>query len=135
MKSITLGFNKFKYIKGLVVGLIVGELTLIILLSLVAIVMSNTGILNSTVLNILLTIICGVCAFVTGFLCSKISPIKGYINGISSGFIFFLIIFSAGMISIDSNFTVFTFLKFIVSFLFGTIGGILGVSKKEKLIK
>ena len=39
------------------------------------------------------------------------------------------------MISIDSNFTVFTFLKFIVSFLFGTIGGILGVSKKEKLIK
>lgn len=135
MKSITLGFNKFKYIKGLVVGLIVGELTLIVLLSLVAIVMSNTGILNSTVLNILLTIICGVCAFVTGFISSKISPIKGYINGISSGFIFFLIIFSAGMISIDSNFTVFTFLKFIVSFLFGTIGGILGVSKKEKLIK
>lgn len=98
MKSITLGFNKFKYIKGLVIGLIVGELTLIVLLSLVAIVMSNTGILNSTVLNILLTIICGVCAFVTGFICSKISPIKGYINGISSGFIFFLIIFSAGMI-------------------------------------
>lgn len=88
MKSITLGFNKFKYIKGLVVGLIVGELTLIVLLSLVAIVMSNTGILNSTVLNILLTIICGVCAFVTGFICSKFLLLRDISMGLAVGLYF-----------------------------------------------
>lgn len=135
MKSITLGFNKFKYIKGLVIGLIVGELSLIILLSLTAIIMSNTGILNNTVLNVLLTIICSICAFVTGFICSKISPIKGLINGLSSGFAFFLIIFSVGMINVDSNISIFTFLKFLVSVIFGILGGIIGINKKEKLIK
>ncbi|MBQ9673894.1 MAG: TIGR04086 family membrane protein [Ruminococcus sp.] len=135
MKSLTIEFNKFKFIKGLVVGLILGELVLLILLSITSVIMTSTGILDNVVLEIILTIICGISAYVSGFACSKIAGIKGIINGSVSGLLFFVIIFCAGMIAMDGTVTLFTFLKFIACLLGGTVGGIIGINKKEKLIK
>lgn len=135
MKSFTIEFNKFKFIRGVVIGLVIGELVLLLLLGVTSVIMTSTGILNNTILEIALTVICGISAFVCGFTSSKISKVKGLINGTICGLLFFLIIFSAGLIMMDGTLTLFTFLKFIASMLFGVIGGIVGVSKKEKLIK
>ncbi|MGN1132727.1 MAG: TIGR04086 family membrane protein [Ruminococcus sp.] len=135
MKSITIEFNKFKFIKGIVIGLMVGEVVLFVLLCLTSAVMANTGILNNTLLEVMLTVICGISAFISGIVSSKIIKMKGLINGFVSGMLFFIVIFSAGLIMMDGTFTLFTFLKLIVSVLFGTIGGVIGLSKKEKLIK
>ena len=134
MKSYTIEFNKFKFIKGVVISLILGEIVLLLLLGITSIILTSTGILNNTILEIALTVICGISAFVCGFTSSKISKVKGLINGAICGFLFFLIILSAGLIMMDGTLTLFTFLKFIVSLLFGAVGGIIGLNKKEKLI-
>ncbi len=135
MKSLTLELNKFSIIKGIVIGLIMGEIVLLLLLSITSVVMTSTGILNNTVLDIILTIICGISSFVTGFTSSKIIKMKGLLSGFAGGLIFFLIIFSAGLIIMDGTITIFTFLKLIACIIFGAAGGILGINKKEKLIK
>ena len=106
-----------------------------VLLSITSAVMASTGILNNTLLEIMLTVICGVSAFISGIVSSKMIKVKGLVNGLISGMLFFVIIFSAGLIMMDGTITLFTFLKLIVSILFGTIGGVVGVNKKEKLIK
>lgn len=106
-----------------------------VLLSITSAVMTSTGILNNTLLEVLLTVICSVSTFISGIVSSKIIKMKGLINGFVSGMLFYLLIFSAGLIMMDGTITLFTFLKLIVSILFGTIGGVVGVNKKEKLIK
>ena len=112
-----------------------GSIVLFVLLSITSAVMASTGILNNTLLEIMLTVICGISAFISGIVSSKIIKVKGLVNGLISGMLFFVIIFSAGLIMMDGTITLFTFLKLIVSVIFGMIGGVLGLNKKEKLIK
>jgi putative membrane protein (TIGR04086 family) len=116
------------------VGIIMGELALLVLLSITSVIMTTTGILNNTVLDLALSVICGLSSFVAGFTCSKITKVKGLYSGMICGFIFFLIIFCAGMTILDSDFSVFTFIKLIACIVCGAVGGIIGLNKKEKLI-
>jgi putative membrane protein (TIGR04086 family) len=111
-----------------------GEIILLVLLSITSVIMTSTGILNNTVLEILLTLISGLSSFAAGFVCSKIIKIRGLYNGLLCGFIFFLILFCAGMTILDGDFSIFTFLKLAACLIGGAIGGIIGLNKKEKLI-
>ncbi len=135
MKSVSLNFKKINNIKGILIGLFVSEIILTVLLSIMAIVMSSTGILNNTVLEIALTVICGIATFFAGFICSKISREKGLVNGLICGGIFFIVLLFTGMIMMDNTFSTFTAVKLTACLLFGAFGGLLGLNKKEKLIK
>lgn len=135
MKTFTFNISKTKGIKGILIGLFISEVVLTILLSVMAVIMSNTGILNNTVLEIALTVICGASTFIGSFVASKIIGENGLINGFICGFAFFVLILISGMIMMDNTFSLYTFFKLISSLLFGIIGGIIGVNKKEKLIK
>lgn len=135
MKGLTFSLNKSKNIKGILIGIFVSEIILTVLLSILAMIMSSSGILDDTILEIALTFICGVCTFFGSFVCSKIIGEKGLVNGIICSVIFFLILMFSGVIITESNFTSFSVFKIVASVVFGIIGGILGVSKKDKLIK
>ena len=135
MKGLTFSLNKSKNIKGILIGIFVSEIILTVLLSILAMIMSSSGILDDTILEIALTFICGVCTFFGSFVCSKIIGGKGLVNCIICSLIFFLILMFSGVIITESNFTSFSVFKIVASAVFGIIGGILGVSKKDKLIK
>ena len=135
MKSMTIEFNKFKFFKGIILGLMIGGIVLTALLGITAAALTAAGIPDNMAIEIILTAICSVSAYTSGFICSKFLGVRGILNGAVSGLLFFLMIFCMGIIANDGAVTLFTVIKLSACLLFGTVGGIIGINKKEKLIK
>lgn len=57
---------------------------------------------------------------------------KGYICGLTDGFITFLVVTIVGMIINKGNITINTLFHLVIIVLAGVIGGILGVNRKNK---
>jgi len=116
-------------------------------------ILIGTGIAAAVTL-ILLFVICGILTFMSsvpysllpyltlialaggvfcgGYICAAIAKSRGLIVGLICGSILFVILLFAGL-STGETVGIMTLLRFIVSAVFGILGGIKGVNKKEKL--
>lgn len=72
-------------------------------------------------------------AFVGGCIAAAVNGSKGLAVGLSCGSIVFLIFLVIGLLSGAADIGAVTFIKLGVLLLFGALGGIKGVNRKEKL--
>ncbi len=121
------------YIKGLIIGTLVGGVVLTVLLCLCSLFLLISGTLPHEYLSIIGIGMYVLSAFVSGYITSRITKQNGLLCGALSGIIMFLIILLAGFISGDGKFTYLTLIRLAGLTLLGTVGGIKGVNRKEKL--
>lgn len=115
----------FNYLKLIVIFLIF-ELFISFISSLLNLIGLNTGITTITVFifNILLF-------FILGYKNSKLYLKKGYLEGILLGFILIIVMFLLKIILFDSNFQTSTFIYYAILLIITTLGGMIGINKKE----
>ena len=71
-------------------------------------------------------------AFVGAYIAAALNKSRGLILGAIVGFVLFILLFCAGL-STGQTIGLATLLRFVVLMLFGILGGIKGVNKKEKI--
>lgn len=128
MKSASIKFKM--YSRPIVLGVVVGIVFSIVLLSMLSIAMSIQPIPQSFVYPIAL-MVTAASSFVSGYFCTKISRKKGLLLGFFCGVLLFFIISIFGIMfsNLQLNFAMIT--KFLVIVLSSMIGGVLGVNYKK----
>lgn len=121
------------YIKALILGTAVGCTVMALLMCMVSAVLLVSGKLPHNSVKWIMIVLSAVTAFISGYITSRVTKANGLVWGALSGVIFFIIILLAGLIDGDGNFTFITIIKFFVFVLFGALGGIKGVNKKERI--
>lgn len=125
--------NKTTYIKGLIFGAIISCLTITVLLIILSFVLTQTGNVPTDILNIIIFILDGIGVFCGSYIALRIIKSGGLVWGVISGFVLFLIIFIAGLVSSTETLSVNTFFKLLISVICGALGGVIGVNKKKKV--
>ena len=74
----------------------------------------------------------GVAALIGGIISARIYRSRGMMIGAACGIAYFLVIFIIGLFSSQVEMNTAGLLKFIISLVFGTFGGIFGVNMKRK---
>ena len=77
-------------------------------------------------------IVIAIAALIGGIISAKIYKCRGMMIGAACGIAYFLIIFIVSMFSSDMELNTVGLLKFMLSLVFGTFGGIFGVNMKRK---
>lgn len=121
------------YIKAIIFGVIAGAITLAILLCLGSMGLLITGSIPHDYMSIISIILCGVSSFMSGYVSARVTKEKGLIIGSVSGIIMFIIVLLTGLIWRDGNFTYLTLVKLALFTLFGALGGVKAVNKKDRL--
>lgn len=125
--------NKSLYIRGLLLGAIISCLVITVLLIITSFVLTQTGNVPTDILNIIIYVLDGIGVFCGSYIALRIIKAGGLAWGIISGFVLFLIIFIAGLISSTETLSASTFFKLLISVICGALGGIIGVNKKKKV--
>ena len=121
-------------LKGVLWGVLAGETVTVLLLLLFALVMTLAG-LPLAAADWLSAIAFCFGAFASGFFASMIVKQKGLLIGLICGVILTVIMFLIGTVFSKIDTSLFLLLKAGGSILFGIIGGILGVNRKQRRIK
>ena len=121
-------------LKGVLWGVLAGETVTVLLLLLFALVMTLAG-LPLAAADWLSAIAFCFGAFASGFFASMIVKQKGLLIGLICGVILTVIMFLIGTVFSKIDTSLFLRLKAAGSILFGIIGGILGVNRKQRRIK
>lgn len=120
--------NNYIYIKGILLGIIACTGVIMLLLTISAFVLAQTGNIPLDIVNIIVAVIEGLGVFCGSFIALKVIKTKGIIWGAVLGLILFTIIFIAGLISSSATIGIFTLIKLIVAIICGAIGGITSVN-------
>ena len=102
----------------------------IILLTFICSLLNLIGV-NSTITNLMIFIFNILVFFIFGFKSGKKASNKGYIAGLKIGGLFLLILVIINLFSARNFFNITTIIYYIVLLLSSTLGGMLGINKKE----
>lgn len=119
-------------VKAVLIGTAAGAVIILVILSAICGVLTATSSIPYRLLPYLVLIADAGGALCGAYTAAAIHKSRGLILGLSCGFILFVILFSVGMCS-GGTIGLPTLLKAIVLIVFGVLGGILGVNKKERL--
>ncbi len=121
------------YIKAVLIGVFVSVAVIAILMCILCAVFLSISKLPHDYLPYLLLIIDGVGVFVGAYACARITGERGLVMGLICGALVFLSLVIAGMTSGTDTIGLLTLLRAAVTLLCGTLGGIKGVNRKEKI--
>lgn len=121
------------YIKALIFGTLAGCTATASLLCVLSLGLIVTGALPHDYLSWIVIALCSLSAFLSGYVTARITKVKGLLCGAMSGLIMFIILLLAGLITGDGDFTYISLVKLFGLLLFGALGGIKGVNRKDKL--
>ncbi len=121
------------YIKAIIFGTLAGSMSLAVLLALGCVGLLITSSIPHDYLSIIAIALCAVSSFISGYISARITKEKGFFIGIISGIIMFVIVLLSGLIWGDGSFTFLTPLKLVLLMLFGALGGIKAVNKKDRI--
>lgn len=102
----------------------------IILLTFICSLLNLIGV-NSTITNLMIFIFNILAFFIFGFKSGKKANNKGYIAGLTIGGLFLLILIIINLFSARAFLNITTIIYYIVLLLSSTLGGSLGINKKE----
>lgn len=102
----------------------------IILLTFICSLLNLIGV-NSTITNLMIFIFNILVFFIFGFKSGKKASNKGYIAGLKIGGLFLLILIIINLFSARAFLNITTIIYYIVLLLSSTLGGMLGINKKE----
>lgn len=113
------------YLKFISVFLIV-ELMLTFIVSLLNLLGINSGITT------IILLICNILLFfVLNYINAKSVKKRGYLEGITLGLIFILLMFLIKVILFNNPFTISTFIYYLILFVTSIFGGMFGINKKS----
>lgn len=102
----------------------------IILLVFICSLLNLIGV-NSTITNLIIFLFNILAFFFFGFKNGKKASSKGYIAGLKISGLFLIILIIINLFTTRSFFNITTIIYYIVLLLSGTLGGMLGINKKE----
>ena len=102
----------------------------IILLVFICSLLNLIGV-NSTITNLIIFLFNIIAFFYFGFINGKKASSKGYIAGLKISGLFLIILIIINLFTTRSFFNITTIIYYIVLLLSGTLGGMLGINKKE----
>lgn len=85
---------------------------------------------NETITNLLLFLFNSIMFIILGIKTGKLAKKNGYLNGIKNGSILVLILFIINIFI--KNFSISTFLYYVILLLCSAFGGMIGINKKNK---
>lgn len=125
--------NPNKPVKSILIGTVASLITILILLSASAGILTMLPTIPKGALPYLMLIVCAVGALIGGYITAAIAGAKGLIMGFLCGICSFLCLLIIGLLTVNSDIGTVTFIRLGVMTLFGMLGGIKGVNRKEKL--
>lgn len=102
----------------------------IILLTLICSLLNLIGV-NSTITNLMIFIFNILAFFIFGFKSGKKASNKGYIAGLKIGGLFLLILIIINLFTTLEFFNITTIIYYVLLLLSSTLGGSIGINKKE----
>jgi len=126
--------EKLPYVKAIITGAIFGSLLIIFMLCIAAVVFLKSGTLPTQVITYFIIAFNAAGGFVAGYIAARITKMNGMLLGMATGIaIFILMVIGGFAINQGSTITALTLYKALALIVFGVIGGIKGVNKKEKV--
>ncbi len=119
-------------VKAILIGTAVSLAVTLLVMCVICGVISFASSVPYQILPYLMLAADAIGVFCGAYCCAAIQKSKGLILGLVCGFLVFIILFIAGL-STGETIGILTLLRFIVLAVFGILGGIKGVNKKEKL--
>lgn len=125
--------NKKLTAKAVMFGVLVSFLISIILMCCVSAFILTNGLLPGEITSIITIGTLGAGTLTGGIVSSRITKSAGFITGLITGFVVFLLITIIGMCKSSDSISYITFIRLAVTVILGGLGGIIGVNKKEKI--
>ena len=122
--------DKKRLLKATLTGLLCGLLTNVILMGVLALVLTKTGLLPPDVLRYAMAGILGAGARAGGISAAKINRGAGLIAGVVTGGAILCVLVLTAALRGDADFTVLLPIKLTAALLGGALGGILGVKSR-----
>ncbi len=119
-------------IKQILIGIATALAVTLLLLCVICAVINFASAIPYSLLPYIMLIADAVGGFFGAYVCAAMSKSRGLILGLICGFAVFVIMFIASL-STGETIGLITLLRFIVLIVFGALGGIKGVNKKERL--
>lgn len=132
INSTSVSVNK-KAIRGVIFGVLGGSLVTILLTLICSFILLMSGKLPYELLDYITLAFAGLGAFAGGYIASRIIKSAGLVWGAITGLIMFIIVFIAGFSNQNGGITMLTLYKLLIILLCSSLGGIIGVNKKDKL--
>lgn len=120
-------------IKKLVIGFAAEIILSAVLLLLAAIIVVKTGILPSGFASTLATAIAGASVFISAFIAARLAGECGWLYGLVLSGLYVLFYVGCILFAFPGFTWSSVLVRMLIFFLCGILGGILGVSKKEKI--
>ena len=111
-----------------------GILVSIILLCIFSVIIMTTGLLPTNITNYITIAILSMGSFIGGYICAKITKSAALICGLLTGFAIFILIALCGLFYSNEAVTILTLIKLISTLLCGSLGGIVTLLKKERIL-
>lgn len=120
-------------VKAIIFGIVCGLLVTVIFLCIFSVIIITSGLLPADITNYIIIAILSIGALFGGYIATKITKSAGLVIGAITGFSIFLLITVFGLIKSSDTITVLTLIKLISTLISGSLGGVLGLRKKEKI--
>ncbi len=122
-----------KKVKAILLSVGIMTATSALLLSFLAFIVSKTGSLPRGIEPVISTVAGSAAVFLGGFAASLYAREKGVLLGMFSGLLFAICLAVVTLLLFERELTLSSFGKLAAILLSGSIGGILGVNRKEKV--
>ena len=131
MSEVSNAFSAKRIIRPVLVGTLIGGAVCIALLALAAVVMTGVDIPKPVIIPLSLAIAC-VSAFIGGFSAAVIAGKTGWLVGILSGLLLFLLILVGGFVLLGEVRGSLVWIKLALLLAGGMIGGMIGVNLRKR---
>ena len=112
MKAVKLSLpSGTKYVKSLLFGIITGALICVMLLALITLLLSKSGLLPTEYLWIVITVILAISGFCGGYISARIYKSQGLLLGMITGLVLFLILTIGSSMGYSGEITAFLLYK------------------------
>ena len=120
-------------LRSILIGTVGGAAICTVLLLLAAAVIQSSGKLPQDLLQPLVLVICGISAFISGFLSAKVSRKRGLLLGAGCGLLLFLLCLIGGVVNSHDVASVSSLTRLLVMVFAGALGGYLAVYQSQKI--
>ena len=110
-----------------------GLLVTIIFTCILSVIVLTSGLLPADITNYVMIVLLAMGTFFGGFIATKINKSAGLLIGLITGFVIFMLVTITGLINSSDSVTILTLIKLITTVIFGGLGGIAGLKKRERI--
>ena len=125
--------EKSNIIKALIYAVLISVTIIAILMCICCVVFIASSKIPYDYLEYIMLVFDAVGIYFGGYVAARINKSQGLLLGLATGFIVFLALIISGLCASYDTISIVTLCKALVLLIFGSIGGIKGVNRKDKI--